>query len=48
VAVLPFSGIQAWFNDPVRQAVFESLQVSRGYLEEHRNNLRFGRARDGE
>ena len=33
-------GIQAWFNDPVRQAVFESLQVSRGYLEEHRNNLR--------
>ena len=31
-------GIQAWFNDPVRQAVIESLQVSRGYLEEHRNN----------
>ena len=33
-------GIQAWFNDPVRQAVSESLQVSRGYLEEHRNNIR--------
>ena len=33
-------GIQAWFNDPVRQAVNESLQVSRGYLEEHRNNIR--------
>ncbi len=33
-------GIQAWFNDPVRQAVSESLQVSRGYLEEHRDNIR--------
>ena len=33
-------GIQAWFNDPVRQAVNESLQVSRGYLEEHRDNIR--------
>jgi two-component system, NtrC family, nitrogen regulation sensor histidine kinase NtrY len=33
-------GIQAWFNDPVRQAVSESLQVSRGYLDEHRNNIR--------
>jgi two-component system nitrogen regulation sensor histidine kinase NtrY len=33
-------GIQAWFNDPVRQALNESLQVSRGYLEEHRNNIR--------
>src|SRR6201999_2963194 len=33
-------GIQAWFNDPVRQAVNESLQVSRGYLEEHRENIR--------
>jgi two-component system, NtrC family, nitrogen regulation sensor histidine kinase NtrY len=33
-------GIQAWFNDPVRTAVTESLQVSRGYLEEHRNNIR--------
>ena len=33
-------GIQAWFNDPVRQAVNESLQVSRGYLDEHRNNIR--------
>jgi two-component system nitrogen regulation sensor histidine kinase NtrY len=33
-------GIQAWFNDPVRQAVNESLQVSHGYLEEHRDNIR--------
>ena len=33
-------GIQAWFNEPVRQALNESLQVSRGYLEEHRNNIR--------
>jgi two-component system, NtrC family, nitrogen regulation sensor histidine kinase NtrY len=33
-------GIQAWFNDPVRTAITESLQVSRGYLEEHRNNIR--------
>jgi two-component system, NtrC family, nitrogen regulation sensor histidine kinase NtrY len=33
-------GIQSWFNDPVRQAVSESLQVSRGYLDEHRNNIR--------
>ncbi len=33
-------GIQSWFNDPVRTALTESLQVSRGYLEEHRNNIR--------
>jgi len=33
-------GIQAWFNDPVRAAINESLQVSRGYVEEHRNNIR--------
>jgi two-component system, NtrC family, nitrogen regulation sensor histidine kinase NtrY len=33
-------GIQGWFNDPVREAVTESLQVSRGYLEEHRDNIR--------
>ena len=33
-------GIQSWFNDPVREAINESLQVSRGYLEEHRNNIR--------
>jgi two-component system, NtrC family, nitrogen regulation sensor histidine kinase NtrY len=33
-------GIQAWFNDPVRQAVDESLQVARGYLDEHRDNIR--------
>jgi two-component system nitrogen regulation sensor histidine kinase NtrY len=33
-------GIQAWFNDPVRAMVAESLQVSHGYLEEHRNTIR--------
>ncbi len=33
-------GIQSWFNDPVRAAVTESLQVARGYMEEHRNNIR--------
>jgi len=33
-------GIQSWFNDPVRAALTESLQVARGYVEEHRNNIR--------
>src|SRR3954447_6210026 len=33
-------GIQSWFNDPVRESLGGSLQVSRGYLEEHRNNIR--------
>jgi two-component system nitrogen regulation sensor histidine kinase NtrY len=33
-------GIQAWFNDPVRTALAESLQVSHGYLEEHRDTIR--------
>jgi len=33
-------GIQSWFNDAVRAALSESLQASRGYLEEHRNNIR--------
>jgi two-component system nitrogen regulation sensor histidine kinase NtrY len=33
-------GIQSWFNDPVREVLVESLQASRGYLEEHRNNIR--------
>ena len=33
-------GIQAWFNEPVRASLAESLQVSRGYLDEHRNNIR--------
>ncbi len=33
-------GIQAWFSDRVRTAIQESLQASRGYLEEHRNNIR--------
>ena len=32
--------IERSFNDPVRTALTESLQVSRGYLEEHRNNIR--------
>src|SRR5665213_2692595 len=33
-------GIQSWFNEPVRTALNESLQVARGYLDEHRNNVR--------
>ncbi len=33
-------GIQAWFNDRVRTVLNESLEASRGYLEEHRNNIR--------
>jgi two-component system nitrogen regulation sensor histidine kinase NtrY len=33
-------GIQAWFNDPTREALSTALQVSRGYLEEHRDNIR--------
>ena len=33
-------GIQAWFNEPVRASLAESLHASRGYLEEHRNNIR--------
>ncbi len=33
-------GIQAWFNDRVRTALNEGLEASRGYLEEHRNNIR--------
>ena len=33
-------GIQSWFNDPVRASLAESLQVARGYLDEHRNNIR--------
>ncbi len=33
-------GIHAWFNDPVRTVLAESLQVAQGYLEEHRNTIR--------
>ena len=33
-------GIQSWFDDRVRTAIQESLQASRGYLEEHRQNIR--------
>ncbi len=33
-------GIHHWFAEPVRTALQESLNVSRGYLEEHRNNIR--------
>ncbi len=33
-------GIQAWFSDPVRSSLSESLLVAQGYLEEHRNNIR--------
>ncbi len=33
-------GIQAWFADPVRSVLQESVAVARGYLDEHRNNIR--------
>ncbi|MBV9537629.1 MAG: PAS domain-containing sensor histidine kinase [Acidisphaera sp.] len=33
-------GIQSWFNDRVRTALQESLQASRGYLDEHRDTIR--------
>ncbi len=33
-------GIQSWFNDRVRTALNEGLEASRGYFEEHRNNIR--------
>jgi len=39
-AVFFHFGIQSWFNDPVRAALTESLLVARGYVDEHRNNIR--------
>ena len=33
-------GIQGWFSDPIRVALHESLTASRGYLEEHKTNIR--------
>ena len=33
-------GIQLWFNDRVRTALYEALQASDGYLREHNNNIR--------
>jgi two-component system nitrogen regulation sensor histidine kinase NtrY len=33
-------GIQAWFNERVRTALDESLQVAQGYLMEHKNEIR--------
>ncbi len=33
-------GVQAWFADPVRDALGQSLAVVEAYLEEHRNNIR--------
>ena len=33
-------GIQAWFAEPVRTALQQSLSAARGYAEEHRNNIR--------
>lgn len=33
-------GIQSWFNDRVRTVLAESLEASRGYLEEHKQNIR--------
>jgi two-component system nitrogen regulation sensor histidine kinase NtrY len=33
-------GVQAWFSDPVREALGQSLAAAEAYLEEHRNNIR--------
>ena len=33
-------GIQAWFAEPVRTALQQSLSVARGYADEHRSNIR--------
>ena len=33
-------GVQAWFSDPVRDALGQSLAVVEAYLDEHRNNIR--------
>jgi two-component system nitrogen regulation sensor histidine kinase NtrY len=33
-------GIRAWFAEPVRAALTESLAVARGYVEEHEQNIR--------
>ena len=33
-------GIQEWFNDRVRTALHESVQASRGYLQEHQETIR--------
>jgi two-component system, NtrC family, nitrogen regulation sensor histidine kinase NtrY len=33
-------GEQAWFSDPVRRALSESLQVAQRYLEEHQQTIR--------
>ena len=41
-------GIQAWFNDRVRTALSESLEASRGYLEEHSQQHPRRRARHGQ
>jgi two-component system nitrogen regulation sensor histidine kinase NtrY len=33
-------GLQAWFNERVRTAVFSSEAIAQSYLEEHRKNIR--------
>lgn len=33
-------GVQAWFSDPVRQAIGQSLAAAQAYLDEHRQNIR--------
>jgi two-component system nitrogen regulation sensor histidine kinase NtrY len=33
-------GIQAWFNERVRTALDESMQVAQGYLTEHKDDIR--------
>jgi len=39
-AVFFYFGVQAWFNDRVRTAVNESLQVAQAYLSEHQQVMR--------
>lgn len=34
-------GLQAWFGEPVRNAISESKAVAESYLSEHKRNLRF-------
>lgn len=33
-------GVQAWFSDPVRDTLRESLAAAEAYLDEHRSNIR--------
>jgi len=39
-SVFLYFGVQAWFNDRVSTAVYESLEVAQAYLKEHKNVMR--------